>query len=387
MSIHPFDPWFVPVNNLSLQQINLDERYSYMTPEDLRAAVAAGIISEAQAASVTALVNDRAGKRAAMPAEDEPFEFFKGFSEIFVSLGLIILMAGIGGFVSLATGPAVLIALPAFVAATAWWFATYFTLKRRMNLPSMVLASAFGLGLFISALTVLGQADVAPRMVLVGAAVVAMIGMAVWYRKFRLPFAMFVLGMFALTAIYAVTASFAALQGFSDLSLSGGVFDLRNSPQFALATLAFGIAAFAAGMWFDTRDPYRLGRHAATGFWLHLMAAPALVNTVALTLFNIGGTAGMASMAVALTIIALLALVIDRRSFLTAGIVYIALVIAWIIQGGGDGDFGQWVTIILILGATITALGTWWVPLRAAVMRTLPAFPGKTRLPPYASAS
>ena len=116
-------------------------------------------------------------------------------------------------------------------------------------------------------------------------------------------------------------------------------------------------------------------------------AAPALVNTVALTLFNIGGTAGMASMAVALTAIALLALVIDRRSFLTAGIVYIALVIAWVIQGGGDGDFGQWVVIILILGATITALGTWWVPLRAAVMRALPAFPGKTSLPPYASAS
>ena len=42
---------------------------------------------------------------------------------------------------------------------------------------------------------------------------------------------------------------------------------------------------------------------------------------------------------------------------------------------------------ILILGATITALGTWWVPLRAAVMRALPAFPGKTSLPPYASAS
>jgi hypothetical protein len=110
------------------------------------------------------------------------------------------------------------------------------------------------------------------------------------------------------------------------------------------------------------------------------------VNTVALTLFNIGGTVGMASMAVALTIIALLALVIDRRSFLTAGIVYIALVIAWVIQGSGTGDFSQWVVIILILGATITALGTWWVPLRAAVMRALPAFPGKTSLPPYASA-
>jgi hypothetical protein len=358
-----------------------------MTPEDLRAAVAAGILTEAQAASVQAMAQDRAGKRAAMPAEDEPFEFFKGFSEIFVSVGLVILMAGIGGLLSLFTGPLILIALPAIVAAIAWWWATYFTLKRRMNLPSMVLASAFGLGVFISALTILFNADSAPRVVLVVAAVVAMICMGIWYRRFRLPFAMFILGLFGLTALYAMTASFNSLQGFGSMNFSGGVFDLRNSPQFALATLAFGIAAFAAGMWFDTRDPYRLGRHAATGFWLHLMAAPALVNTVALTLFNIGGTAGMASMAVALTAIALLALVIDRRSFLTAGIVYIALVIAWVIQGSGTGDFGQWVTIILILGGTITALGTWWVPLRAAVMRALPAFPGKTRLPPYASAS
>jgi hypothetical protein len=354
---------------------------------DLRSAVAAGVLTEAQAASVRAMAQDRAGKRAAMPAEDEPFEFFKGFSEIFVSVGLIILMAGVAGLLSLFTGPFILIALPAIVAAIAWWWATYFTLKRRMNLPSMVLASAFGLGVFISALTMLGQADAAPRMILVGSAVAAMIGMAVWYRKFRLPFAMFILGLFALTAIYAVTASFSALQGFESLSLTGGVFDLRNSPQFALSTLAFGIAAFAAGMWFDTRDPYRLGRHAATGFWLHLLAAPALVNTVALTLFNIGGTVGMATMAIALTVIALLALVIDRRSFLTAGIVYIALVIAWIIQGSGTGEFSQWVAIILILGGTITALGTWWVPLRATVMRALPAFPGKTSLPPYASAT
>jgi hypothetical protein len=44
-------------------------------------------------------------------------------------------------------------------------------------------------------------------------------------------------------------------------------------------------------------------------------------------------------------IITVLALVIDRRSFLTAAIAYIALVIAWVV---GDGDnFGTW-TFILI---------------------------------------
>jgi membrane-associated HD superfamily phosphohydrolase len=160
------------------------------------------------------------------------------------------------------------------------------------------------------------------------------------------------------------------------------LFDLRESPQFALATLGFGIAAFLVAMWFDTRDPHRLGRHSATAFWLHMLAAPALVNTVALTLYNTQGTAGIGLLVVALVLITVLALVIDRRSFLTAAIAYIALVIAWVM--GDSGDFGGWTFILIALGGLITAIGTWWVPLRAFVMRVLPDFPGKASLPPYA---
>jgi hypothetical protein len=104
-----------------------------------------------------------------------------------------------------------------------------------------------------------------------------------------------------------------------------------------------------------------------------------LVNTVALTLLN---GSGLALLSVALLGITVLALVIDRRSFLTAAIVYIALVIGWV-MGGGDGT--QWISILIVLGAVITAIGTWWVPLRAWVMGILPNFPGKSRLPPYGS--
>lgn len=355
-------------------------------PADLRAAVAAGILSEAQAASVTALANDRAGKRAAMPAEDEPFEFFRGFSEIFVSIGLIILLTGIALMLGVFGGFAMLSLLPLISAGICWWWAGYFTLRRRMNLPSMVLASGFGGGIYLSAITILGQADLPLRTAVVGSFVLAAVGMAVWYRRFRLPFSAFVLGLFALGAIYTMTASIDALGGFVSGNRNGldGLFDLRESPQFAFATLGFGIACFVAGMWFDTRDPYRLGRHAATAFWLHLLAAPALVNTVALTLYNTGGTTGIGLLVVALAIITVLALVIDRRSFLTAAIAYIALVIGWIV--GDSGDFGTWTFILIALGAIITGIGTWWVPLRAAVMRILPDFPGKSRLPPYAGA-
>lgn len=356
-----------------------------MSPEDLRAAVAAGILTEAQAASVTALANDRAGKRAALPAEDEPFEFFRGFSEIFISIGLVILLSGIAAMLAWFGGVALLSVLPLICAGICWWWAKYFTLKRRMNLPSMVLATAFGSGIYLSVITVLGQGGSGLRMTVVAAFVLAAVGMAAWYRRFRLPFSAFILGLFALGAIYTLTASIDALGGFVSGSRNGvaGLFDLRESPQFAFATLGFGVACFLVGMWFDTRDPHRLGRHAATAFWLHLLAAPALVNTVALTLYNTGGAAGIGLLVVALLIISVLALAIDRRSFLTAAIAYIALVIAYVM--GDSGNFGSWTFILIVLGGLITAIGTWWVPLRAAVMRVLPEFPGKSSLPPYES--
>ncbi|PZQ97699.1 MAG: hypothetical protein DI533_11030 [Cereibacter sphaeroides] len=349
---------------------------------DLRAAVAANILTEAQAASVIALADDRAGRRVAMPAEDEPFEFFRGFSEIFVSIGLLILFGGVAGFVALVGG---IILLPLICAAIAWWWAGYFTLKRRMNLPSMVLAVTFGAGLYTSAVMLLVNED-SPRFAVVASFLIAAAGMALWYRRFRLPFSAFVLGCFLLGAIYTTTASFDSLGGFIGSSRFGvdGLFDLRESPQFALATLGFGIGAFLVAMWFDTCDPHRLGRHAATAFWLHMLAAPALVNTVALTLYNVGGALGIVTLALSLVAIAAMALVIDRRSFLTAAIGYIAIVLGWIVRSSSGDSAESWTLIAIVLGAFVTALGTWWVPLRSALMRALPDFPGKSRLPPYA---
>lgn len=355
-------------------------------PADLRAAVAAGLVTEAQAAGLTALAHDRAGKRAALPAEDEPFEFFRGFSEIFISVGLSILLSGVLAFLSwVGFTSGMFIVVPLIMAGIVWWMAGYFTLKRRMVLPSMILTAAFGIGICAFVFGAMAHGDFPnPRRMLIYSSLAAAAAMGVWYWRFRLPVAMFLVGLACLGALYGTTLSTDVLFGLrnGDIGL-GSVFDLRNSPDFALATLIFGIGAFVAGMWFDMRDPHRLGRHAATGFWLHLLAAPALVNTVALTLYNLGGSLGILSVAAALTVIAALALIIDRRSLLTAGIVYIALVISWTVRGNSDGSFGQWVAILLILGAFITALGTWWVPLRAALMRVLPHFPGKDRLPPY----
>ncbi len=354
-----------------------------LSAADLRAAVAAGHLSEAQATQILTLAQQRAGQRATMTAEDEPFEFFRGFAEIFVSVGLVILFVGLSLILTVIGGVNTLIFLPAIWAACAWFLAGYFTLRRRMNLPSMVLAVAFAAGVFASATAVAVQFEVGARVGVVGPALLAMTGMALWFSRYRLPFAMAVLALCGLVAIYGLTVSDAALvEALFDRS-PDALFDLRGNPRFAWATLGFGVAAFVGAMWFDLRDPHRIGRHSATAFWLHLLAAPAMVNTAAMTLMNIGGNTGMLATTAALIVITLLALVIDRRSFLTAGIVYIAAVLFWVFDET-ENPLTRTASILILLGGLITVIGTWWVPLRAALLRALPDFPGKHRLPPYA---
>ncbi|MFE3836725.1 hypothetical protein [Pseudogemmobacter sonorensis] len=355
-----------------------------MTDEDIRAAVQAGILSEPQATRLRALAESRAGQRAAMPSEDEPFEFFRGFSEIFVSLGLVITLIGVTSVTFLFAGDQGLYLIPFMVAALAWGFAEYLTRIRRMNLPSMVLAVAFGGAIVLGVMGLMAMNTNlfrAGRELFVVPLLLASLGMLLWYARFRLPFSAFVLGCLALATIYTALMH-DDMPGIDDGDTWAVFFDIGTNPVFAIATLLFGTVCFLIGMSFDMSDPWRLGRRAATAFWLHLLAAPALVNTVALTLYRDGSGMAMAWLVLALVLITVLALVIDRRSFLSAALAYIALVLFWMADAREGIDI-SWGVIVIALGLGVTAIGTWWVALRGGLMRLLPEFPGKSRLPPY----
>lgn len=364
--------------------------------DDLRAAVASGILTEAQATKLEILSEQRHGYRDHMNDDDEPFELFRGFSEIFVAVGIAILFAGIGALAALflvsgwATGPAIL------GAVLAWLFAEYFTRRRRMSLPSMLLTIIFAISITyivvwetnipqIAMLAALPDTDlgfVAQKLLILNA--LCLVAMLIWFWRFKLPFTMFVAGVFGFGIVFSAIA-------VTDPNLLNGLnnpsrafFDLGSSSRAAIAMLVFGIFAFFAAMRFDLSDPHRISRLGRSAFWLHILAAPALVNTTAYTFFSMGGTTGYALTAIALFIVTLLALIIDRRSFLTAGLIYIALLLSIALRETGSN--WSFVYMLLILGTSVTLLGTYWTQIRRTVMAALPNFPFKHKLPPYAEA-
>ncbi|MEM9582294.1 MAG: hypothetical protein AAGA08_04195 [Pseudomonadota bacterium] len=360
-----------------------------VTRDDLRAAVASGVIDEAQAVSLQTLSDQRMGYRANMVGDDEPFELFKGFAEIFVTVGLGLLMTGV---ISLSVVLGDVAAVPAVTMLLAFALAVYFTKKRRMTLPSIALCIAFSLGVvFLLQTLVTGPTALEPDTTqtrIIGGA--GMIAMAFYFRFFRLPFAMFVFGLFGLMFLSGLVELIEPPRQNTMGRWADGSFDyfgirrfidLRDSPYMAVGTLIFGLCAFVGALYFDTKDPHRISRYASTAFWLHILAAPALVNTLVMSNYEMGGVGTLVSIII-LAVFTLLAVVIDRRSFLTAGLVYMGLLIGQAISNTGT----EWAPIItlLVLGFFVTTLGAFWTQARAMIMGALPDFPGKNRLPPYA---
>lgn len=349
-----------------------------ITRDDLRAAVSSGVLDETQASNLMILSDQRQGYRANMIGDDEPFELFKGFAEIFITVGLTLLMSGFLGLFTLLSDP---LSIPFIAMLLSIGFAFYFTKKRRMSLPSIAICISFAtaLGATCSLFLLSSNGDLTPTSSLI-VGIVGILGMTVYFRVFRLPFAMLALGVFGILTVFSAVEILIP-SGYSSSSNLTDYFDLRQQPYLAIGTLVFGVCAFVGALWFDLQDPHRISRKSASAFWLHILAAPALVNTLVMSNYQLGGTIGTGSAIVVLVLFTLLAIIIDRRSFLTAGLIYIGLITAAAISE--TGTLWSPVLTLLLLGVFVTALGTFWTQIRALVLGQLPNFPGKHRLPPY----
>lgn len=348
--------------------------------DDLRAAVGAGILNEGQAAALASLADSRRGAREDLAPGDEPFELFRGFNEIFIVVGLGILTAGwivISGVTIGATfgGLTDAIVLRCLLAAGLLWaLAEYFIRHRRMIAPAIALTflfagnAAVGLNAWLAQPVMILRQDLSslplPLLLTTGA-------IFVFWLRFRVPIALacVALGLFAASVVFSAAGGNTpdTLRDFFLLSAEG---------SFAWLTLALGVATFIVAMVFDMSDPHRVTRRSANGFWLHVIAAPAIVNTVALTLLT-SDQGNTALLILFLTVIAVVAIVIDRRSFLITGVGY---VVALAVSLSADAMGVAW--IILILGIAMLLLGAFWERIRARLLRLLSPVLPLRRLPP-----
>lgn len=353
-----------------------------ITRDDLRAAVAAGHLSEAQAGALVALADARLNARTGAAAADEPFELFRGFNEVFIVVGLVILGAGWLGSWALVAGTSngfgpVWATAAVATAAVIALLSEYFVRRRRMDAPAIALAVAWAataLWFWITrfdALTLFGGID--PQGLVAPLALTTATVAAFWWR-YRVPFAM---ALMAASGFGLVISGLAAASGRA-ASLSE-MFLLSGSGPFAWGTLVFGLALFGLAMRFDMSDPHRMTLRSANGFWLHVAAAPAIVNTIALSLLAVGSGPALAALAVVLAALAAVAIAIDRRSFLISAVGYVVALLSQTADGASGGAVA-----VLALGAGVVALGAGWQRVRRPLLGLLPQL-WRDRLPPSAA--
>lgn len=363
---------------------------------DVDAAVAAGILTPAQAVALREIAAGRTRERAITHGHEERFRFMRGFNDIFFAVGVVLFVYGLTYFAGNGA------AGQALIAVIVWALAELLVGRMRLVLPGIILAFSFAMFVFTSVDTFwFGSSDISgpiriggpiqigppqPSGILFGILSVmpggaiafgvkmlcAAFAAGLFYVRFRLPFALLLLAAGLIGAV-----------------LGGVGYYLPTPPRWfeSLTVLACGLSVFVAAMAFDISDRERLTRRTDCAFWLHLLAAPLMVHS--LISLAIGGLESMkvavAAIVLIVGVLAVVAIAIDRRALLVSGLSYLGFAIGYTLSGAAgntaDARAATVAATLVILGAFVLALGVGWMPLRRRVIALLSA-PVANRLPP-----
>jgi hypothetical protein len=367
--------------------------------EEINSAVAAGALSQDAAEALRAHV---VTMRERPVTDEEHFRLVNSFNDIFVAIGVIIMLLAAGaigqaigsGLVAPAVLPnwdtageaerqawesasmlrnGVQMALAGVaVAVTAWMLAEFFTRKRRMALPSILLLMAFVGGVFAASFGVsLGLMSADGEMGRVGAVLVAVSGLVAaagaWFHWQRFMVPITVAAGAAAVAVTLIALVFAAIgpDRFDD-----------GANVLMILIFAAGLAIFAWAMRWDMSDRERNTRRADVAFWLHLLAAPMIAHPIFHTLgvtdggsIGIGGAFGVL---VVYVLFGLVALAIDRRALLVSALAYVLAALTFLFDKFGAVELNFALTA-LVIGSALLSLSAFWSPIRGRLVRNLPA--------------
>lgn len=321
--------------------------------DTLTLAVARGLLTAEQAERLSALEQSRTAADP-LPQDDERLRFISGFGDIFVAIGLLLFLGAAAYFLSGAGQTA----LYAGEAVASWGLAEFFTRRRRMALPSILLLVTFVGSVAILAAWAFGVVDLDqdPGPGLVGAGLIAALAAALHYRRFATP----------ITPAAGAAALVAMLVG-----LLYAVAPAHAPTILPGLLVACGLVLFALALRFDRLDPARITRRTDIAFWLHLLAAPLIVHPVMHWLGAWDNTNPAVTLLLFL-VLALAALAADRRAILVSGLAYAGVAIGYLARLRGLEENTTLAFALLSLGAVILLLSAGWSPIRRTLLGLLP---------------
>jgi hypothetical protein len=361
---------------------------------DLENAVQAGAITPAAAAALRQSV---AQNRETSSVDEESFRLLTGFNDIFVTIAAILLLVAVG-WIGGNIGYRVMPPSPAdgaysqvqlgvclgglLVAGASWGLAEYFTRRRRMALPSILLLLTFVFGIGALAGGMLSGASQTTHPGIPWAAPLAGLAMAAaaygHWRRFHVPITIAALtGALVLTVIGMVIATIGSSGPCaSQPQVQDAMISCLATIQSATIwlSLACGLAVFAFAMWWDMSDRSRITRRSDVAFWLHLGAAPLIAHSV---FYLLGVTQGDPSLTKGGIVIVLyllfgvVALAADRRALLVSSLVYVLYALSGLFEQFGAVSLNMALTA-LVIGSALLMLSAFWHSARRLVVRQLP---------------
>ncbi len=341
---------------------------------EIRAAAEEGVLTPEQARAFENFLQQRSDPDRGLDSEN--LRFLTNFNDIFLAIGMAILVFGVGATMVVTFGSSIdskwaALLIPIPVLAVAWGLAEYFAGRRRLLLPSMVLvtsiclaAFAIGMILFIpdgdlNGFDEAGDAAAGFAYAGFGAAAIAAFGSHV---RFQLPFALAPAAISVAGVVYTLIAQ----MGQGDQIVGGG------------AALLVGLVTLAAAVMLDMRDPLRASLDSDKAFWLHLAAAPQIIFGIRGLLLGSGfapaGSADSIAMLLVLLAFAVLSLALNRRALIVSGLLTFATAVVSLLNSVSGGDSGQTLMMsALLIGGSIVLLGGGWRTARRALLKAVPS--------------
>lgn len=333
-----------------------EPRQDTITVDDVKDAVTAGVLPQQHAQALLAFVAQ--SRQSPSQTDEETFRFIRSFNDIFVTIAIALVLFAVNSLLSGLSEPVSRSA----IAIASWGLAEYFTRRRRMAFPSIVLLGAFTLGVFFAVTGLVSTMTTDAQLAPAAGAIAAAIAAGAHWLRFRVPI--------------TVAAGMGALIVFVV-----AMFGMDNAPSAVV--LAAGLVTLVIAMIFDTRDRHRLTRKADIAFWLHMLAAPLIVHGLFTSLGILTGSLSSTQAASVLAFYAgfgLLALIIDRRALLVSSLVYVLYAASTLIAGSGFKDYSSGITALAI-GVFLLLLSAGWSHLRALTVRIMPQAV-RERVPP-----